>query len=889
MLETSCTAKVTRTLVSCVALCIAYAAQAEEIIEFRIAPQSLETALLAFADQTGAQVATSSDSIADLRTNGVSGRMTPRSALQQLIAGSDLEIRSQGEHSFSLLARPEGAHSSSEAARSPAREATANPGADREEENSTGRSTEGTDGIRPAEDASIPAMLEEIIVTATRRAERVQDVPISIAVIGNEDIERRGVIGMEDYLRAIPGVTQVDNGARGNAIVMRGITTAPELENINGTTVATYFDETPITSAGGRGAGGIDVRPVDIERIEVLRGPQGTTFGSGSLGGTLRIIPNKPRLDGFGGKLAAAYSSTEHLGGDNTMLQGVVNLPLVADEFGVRAAGYRYDDSGFYENTAGIDPAAVARAEAAGLGDYVRGFHEKDVGRMLTTGGRLAALWQATDELSFNLNFLTQTIEQDGLPVATVGPYRHNSIPIAPQGRIRGGKGENSETEMDLLNLSMNYDLTSMSWTSTVSWIDASSIYARDQTEILGFYNSSTVPSQFDSFNAESRLATRLPGRWQFLVGAYYEDIEDGSAQAIHWPGSPATANRFGTDPIALVDVDRELNQRAAFGEVAYELTDMLTATVGGRYYKYSKDESTLREGGLFRVPLGAGTPTVLSSTEDGTNFKASLDYKPTPESLLYVSWAEGFRLGRPQAGLPPLTCDTDNDGLIDGSSISIQSTRSVAPDSLENYELGGKFALFGQRLAIDASIYYIEWDGLPTTATARCGTSTLNYTTNAGGATSEGVEFQASWYVADGFRLDFGAGYTNARLSVAAPLQGWADDARLPGAPKASANLTAQYDFQVAGQRAFVRADSLYTGEFNGDLLGTEGLKAGDYTKIDARAGLSFDHVRVELFVRNLTDEDAFTWRSLGGGTQRYVGYRLRPRTIGIQLGYDF
>jgi len=158
------------------------------------------------------------------------------------------------------------------------------------------------------------------------------------------EIERRGAVGMEDYLRSVPGVAQIDNGPRSNAVVIRGISTSPENENASsGTTVATYFGETPITGGGGYGAGGIDVRPVDIERIEVLRGPQGTAYGSASLGGALRIIPNRPQLGAFTGNVSANYSSTSGRGGDNSMLQGTLNLPVVEDKFALRAVGYRFD------------------------------------------------------------------------------------------------------------------------------------------------------------------------------------------------------------------------------------------------------------------------------------------------------------------------------------------------------------------------------------------------------------------------------------------------------------------------------------------------------------------------------------------------------------------
>jgi len=737
--------------------------------------------------------------------------------------------------------------------------------------------------VRADQDSGV-SKLEEIIVTARKRAENIQDIPMSIAMIGNQDIERRSLIGMEDYLRSIPNVNQIDKGAVGNAIVIRGITTSPEFENFNSsTTVASYFDETPITAAAGMGAAGIDVRPVDIDRIEVLRGPQGTTYGSASLGGTMRIIPVKPKLDGFGTELGASYSDTSGFGSENSMIRGVINIPVIADQFALRAVGYRYDESGFYRNIAGIHPATIARAENLGLGDYVRGFVQDDVGRMRSIGGRLAALWQATDKLSLSLNFLTQTIEQDGNPSAAVGKFEQSLAPIPSQGRVRGEAGDVGDTELDLLNLVLNYDLGWAVLTSATSWVDGGSARASALTAGL-FPSSSSNLNDFKSFTAEARLASQLEGRMQFLAGLFYEDVDDNFFQTLDWPGTPATSP-FGTMPMAIFDITRQLDQRAVFGEASYDLTDKLTATVGGRYFKYEKNERSLQEGGLFGVPIGAGIANILESSESDSSVKANLSYKPTKDSLLYASWAEGFRLGRPTAGAIPALCDTDGDGLIDGTNITIESTRRINSDFLENYEIGAKFALFERRIVVDTAVYHIKWDGLPINIIIPGGVCGFN--TNAGAATSDGVEFQASLFVVEGLRLDFGAGYTNAELSKDAPAPGAQEGARLPGSPKMSANLSAQYDFNIAGYKAFVRADSFYTGKFYGDLLETPVFAAGDYIKVDARAGVAIRNFSVELFVRNLTDENAFTWRgSLFQGEE--FGYRLRPRTVGIQLGYS-
>lgn len=726
------------------------------------------------------------------------------------------------------------------------------------------------------------AKLEEIIVTAQKRTERLQDVPISIAVISSQDIERRGLTGMEDYLRSVPGVNEIEAGAVNNSIIIRGITTSPEFGSA---TVGHYFDETPITGAAITG-GSIDVRPVDIERIEILRGPQGTAFGSASLSGTLRVIPVKPQLDRFGGKLAVSYSDTSGFGSDNSMIQGVVNIPIVEDRFGVRAVGYRYDDSGFYQNIGSNDPALIAIAESFGLGDYVAGYVQDEVGRMLSTGGRLAALWQPTDKLNLSMNFLTQTIEQDGTPVATVGRHEQALMPVDPRDRRRGQVGEVADTELDLLNLVLNYDLGWAALTSVGSWVDSRAVYADSSIPVFGFASQEGV-SNGKSFTGEVRLASQLEGRFQFLGGVFYANGDTASDFLEHWPGTPET-NLFGTDPQFIFAVTDELEERAVFGEVSYDLTEKLTATVGGRYFEYDKSNSTFFEGGAFGVPFGTGVPLNNESSESNSSFKGHLSYEPTKDSLLYASWSEGFRLGFPTAGLPSAACDTDNDGFLDGTNVSIESTKTVNSDFLENYEIGGKFTLFDRRMVVDTAVYHIEWTGLPArTGAEACG---LAYTANLGEATSEGVEFQASLFVVQGLRLDFGGGYSKAKLTQDVPLQGWVEGDRLPGAPKVNANLAAQYDFDVAGHQAFVRADSFYAGRFYRGIGEVPGTQAGDYIKVDMRAGVVINKLSAEIFVRNLTNEDAFTWRTFDAGVNTpFNGYRLRPRTVGIQLGYSF
>jgi iron complex outermembrane recepter protein len=834
-------------------------------VDFDIPAQAMSTALVQFGKQAGMQVVSSGQDLGGIFARAVRGRLTAREAIDRLLEGTQLVASFNGVDTL-VIKMDERGKGRPSAAVAPA--------------------SERAEADRDVHKA------ESIMVTATKREERLQDVPLSVAVIGSQDIDRRGLRGMEDYLRSIPGVNQVDIGASGNAIVIRGITTSPQNENTStgaGATVSSYFGETPITAAAGLGGGQIDLRPVDLERIEVLRGPQGTTFGASSLSGTVRLIPAKPRLDEFGARVVTSFSDTARNGSVNSMMQAVLNMPIIQDKFAVRLVGYRYDDSGFYKNVAGENPGIITSFNNVGLADLVRGFVQEDRGRMRTVGGRLAALWEVSSKLNLSMNLLTQRIEQDGFPVAHIGTYEQLTIPVAPIARLRGQVGEAADAKMDLANVDLNYDLGWAGLTSTSSWINSGSQRAIAPA-ITGLPASDTAKSDFKSLTTEARVASKLKGRFQFLAGVFYERVEEDYVETADWPVAQAPASVRSDPLLGNVVISRDRTQTAGFGEASYLVTDKLTATVGGRYRKYDKDQSDLREGRFFfNIPIGAGIPAVLQNSETGQSYKGILSYKAGQDSLLYTSVAQGFRLGRPAAGITSL-CDANNDGLIDGTSVTVASTRIIDSDTLDNYEVGGKFTLFDRRLSLDTSIYHIKWDGLPTRVNAPV-TATCNglpYIANAGKATSDGAEFQASLRVAKGLRLDFGFGYMKAVLAEDAPALRVSKGARLPGSPKANANLSVQYDFLFGGRNAFVRADSFYTGKFYGDLLSSPLTEAGGYFKIDLRGGVRIENVAVELFVQNLTNEDSFTWRGLANGNSSF-GYRLRPRTIGVQIGYRF
>lgn len=726
----------------------------------------------------------------------------------------------------------------------------------------------------------------DIVVTAQKRAQRLIDVPMSIGALSGEDLERRSAVGMEDYLRALPGVGQIDRGGADNVIVIRGISVTPESENAgSGATVGTYFGEAAITGAAGVNAGGIDLRPVDLERVELLRGPQGTTFGSGSLGGTLRLIPAAPDTSRVSGQIAGNLSVTQRDGGTNSMVQGVINLPLVTDRLAVRAVAYRFNESGYYRNIASFDPATLATAQtySTDVANRTRALPVNDIGAMKTVGGRVALLWRPTDNLDVTLTALEQKIEQDGRPYATTGAYDQISFPASPVVPVRNQPGEAADTRLRLANAVINYDVGPAIVTVTGSRVAGDSAWTLDVTKTLSLPATNRSISEFDSKSLEARIASKDRGRFHYLLGAYYEDIATSLVQNIG-PFDPPAPNRYGTNPISLFARNLKTDQKAVFGELGYEVIDGLTATVGGRYFDYNKRETVLREGGLYSTPFGRGVPTNLRTNENGTNLSANVTYKPSRNATLYGSFRQGFRLGRPTAG-PPLSCDANNDGIIDGSNITVAATQNIRSDNLDQYEVGAKFSLLGGRLTADASAFRINWKGLP--VTIRAGTCLTAVEANVGGAISEGGELQLNFRPANGLTFALGGSYTDARLSEATPTVGAQVGDRLPGSPRWNANASAQYEFPLAGARAFARVDSIYVGPFYGNLQETPDSRAGDYVKVDMRAGVTIENLSAELFVRNLTNEDATTYRNPSAG--RIVSYSLRPRTIGMQVGYRF
>lgn len=830
-------------LTAAMSLALAAAAHAQ-VRNFDLPAQPLSQSLQALGQQADLQIVFTEALVRGLEAPALKGGFTAEEALQRLLEGTGLKAERTPSGAVMIV-----------------REA-----------------------------AETATTLGQITVTATRRDESIQKVPMSISALGEEEIARRNLRSQNDFLRTIPGVNQIEQGAGGSSIVMRGIAVSPTADGYSlGLTTAVFLGETPLSA--GR-VGQTDLRLVDIERVEVLRGPQGTAYGSGAISGALRYIPNAPDLNEIEGSVKMGYSRVGGAGGNGHNLEGTVNLPLVDDRLALRTSVYRHRDASYIRNIAASHPQMIAAATERGIVDLLG---EGPSGGNQVSGGRATLRWVPSDRLDTTLTFMKQKMYQEGDLVVQVRDSANGYYPAAGdfyQTRYlytnTFGGGQRRHDNAEIGNFLLRYDLGWAELTGSVSHSDQSFLATSDLGELES--DGNPYPQLFDQVSkarvGELRLTSRLDGPLSFIFGLYYEDtsrrrIGDNrfggtleSLQALYpEAGSDRSVGRF--------DLTQDVTQKAAYGELAYDFGAGLKATVGGRTFRYETESVDILDGIWF----GGYSRDRLSATDSGQVYKASLSYEPSRDALLYASWSQGFRLGFTQPPLP-LSCDADRDGYVDEFPGVPLGVTLVEPDRLDNYELGGKFTLLDSRMSLSATAFSIDWEGLPVRAFPPCNVALL---VNAGKARSRGIELETRVALARGLELTLGGSYVNAELAADSGDLGSRGD-RLPGAPRVNGRLALDYSFALAGRGTYVQAEVGYVGGFYGwigadrpDAQGEVASELGDYTTLGIRGGMQFGAVGVQLYADNVTDRRALAW---GDPTSGMV---LRPRTFGINLSYEF
>jgi len=877
--------------------------------ELNIPRQTLDVALKDLARQTGLQIVRFSDAVkGDALVGPLNGKYSVDQALRTLLAPSGLTYRSLNSRAYMVVTPDdplqktgaamsvlmEGvppAQTSSEDTSAPAEK----PSRLRVAQAESGQANDTAVSNRAAEAATQGSQarlqLEEIVVTATKHEESLQNVPIAVTAITSQDIVARGLTQYGDVLSSVPGVYYRDAGPGDTAIRIRGITPGG-----SGTppTVATYFGEIPLSAQGGGNLGQHGTpRFVDIERVEVLRGPQGTVFGANALAGAVRVIPAQPDLQDYQVNLATRGFATAHSGDFSYNLEATVNLPLVEDRLALRLVGYRDDVAGYIDNrmpaltpfdysgvVANMTGGALSLPPGTLITPATPAINDKDINSIDTTGGRVSAAWQASDRLRFDLMLGTQKAEMNSESSLTPGTYeiaRPLDLFASPR----------TEEDLDLAGLTITYDWDSVALTSVSSYTKLEMARVNDAPflipPLVPWYFQERRESQ--AVTQEIRLTSRGDGKFTWTVGAFYMDRDTDGGQHIDDYSCAAAATCIpylftqGTQDYALnLGFHLFEKQKALFVDTSYEFAPRWTLGLGARYLEEDIGVR-LDTTGLLAPPVLPGASNGGEDSASKFNPAASLRFKPIDDLTLYLQAAEGFRSGVANQALP-LTCQQQATGM----GLSLQTVTD--PDTVRNYELGLKSVLADGRFGVNVAAYRLEWKDIPGNLIFPCGFSTV---VSAGDATGEGVELELVGRLTESWRFNLAASYNdltyddNVLAAIGVPGQ------RVKGSPAKNYSAGVEYDFNLsAAWSGLARVDWAYVGSVEPDLGGGPPVPAlASYDTLNLRFGVARDNLAFELFGRNVTDErgvssvEPFQF----GGQETLI----RPREVGVEVRYSY
>lgn len=742
--------------------------------------------------------------------------------------------------------------------------------------------------------------LAEVVVTAEKRTSTVQATPLSITALSQDTLQKQGLANIAGIAAATPGISLRTSGPGQTELEMRGLASSGGAAP----TVGFYLDETPLTPAAAALNGKTVVDPdlFDLNRVEVLRGPQGTLYGAGSMGGTIKLVSNPPELNKFSAATEAIFSGTAG-GGFNPGGNLMLNIPLRDDTLALRVVATEKYTHGWLDRIV-LDPFPVGPGGNCGFYVCTRGNvtaapvekTTRDVNWVQLDSARATLLFQPTDSLKIVPMVMYQRITSGGptqfdAPPGPGGPLAHFQPFDIP---------EPFSDKFLLYSLTVTKDFPGAQLTSASSYYSRTQRQTGDSTEALesllgevfGMTQFVSTPiTETDSTiqrNQELRLASTGNGPFQWIFGGYfssfqsvYDDLQANPIYGEISTGGPA-ANPDGLEFQA--HNPYSVKQYAAFGETSYQLTNALKGTVGLRWFKYDSSMD-FEQSGLFSQTGNASQFLgQVKASASGLNPKFNLAYLPSKDLTLYASIAKGFRPGGVNLPAPPALCGTD-------------IPLSYQPDTIWNYEVGEKARMLQGRLQVNADVYYIKWSGIQQFLnTPTCG---FPYSGNAGNARSFGPELEVTAHLNENFTAAFNGTYTKSEITSVNPasqgLQLAANQVITAGTPienvpKYTVGMSLTYERSLfADYELSARVADSIVGPFYDISYNFEPLPS--YNLLDLRVSLSHDKWRVSAFADNLANKHA----QLGINTTTYslnVPNLTRvatnqPRTIGIDLFY--
>lgn len=749
------------------------------------------------------------------------------------------------------------------------------------------------------------AVLEEVIVTATKRSANMQDLPQSIQAFTTEDIERRGFLGIDDYSKQIPGIAFSRREPGGTSIIFRGVATSGFQFGTNASS-SVYLDEQPITTAGRNP----DPRLIDIARVEALSGPQGTLFGDASQSGTLRIITNKPDATEFSGWIDASVHSVDE-GDTGYEVSAMVNIPI-SENVAIRLTGFTNEDAGYIDN--------ILASSQGGTFDNAS-VVEDDINSSEMSGGRIGLRAKLSEDWTLDVMGIFQDKETNGYGdvntrLGDLEQSRYNPETLEEDWYQLGLTLEGSTGWGDA-TLALSYFERDFTYNADNSDYFFDIAYVSNSFPNYSFYdfgdtNATAVnESEVERWSMEARLATPSDSdsKWAGLVGAFYSKTtsdtffhsdQDGltdtpGGRYIQYGAYFFTGVRPGpSDNFWFGQYDSELEQTAIFGELSYDITENLSITAGGRWYEV-KDDRFIWQGQLLQgaEPVSSDFTLTFDSADakdDGFVPKVNITYSIDDDKLIYATYSEGFRRG----GVNVLRAASIINSVYDS-------------DILTSYEIGAKTTWADGAVRFNITAYHMIWDDIQVQASdPQDGVFALGVV-NAPQAEIDGIEMDFAWAVTQGLTIDGSYGWLdpeisegddiledecqNGTLCESLPLE---PGTRLPISPKWKASLGLDYQFQteILGGLPYLRLDWSHVDESVNGLTGLSSSEiktqdAADTT--DLKVGLDADGWSAVFYVNNLTDERAelFINNRWGANAERLS--INRPRTYGVSFRKTF
>ncbi len=681
-------------------------------------------------------------------------------------------------------------------------------------------------------------MLEEIVVTAQKRVQSVLDIPFAITVIGEDEIKARGAMDIKDMQYSIPGLSITNNQPGQDRVQIRGASTGVGLGS---PTVGRYMDEVSVSSDATQRA--LDIPLLDIQRVEVLRGPQGTLYGAGSIGGTIRFISNSPDMKEVSGSLGGGFSSVDD-GSKGYDVNGVLNVPLIEDKLAVRIAASTEDIGGWIDNTA---------------------TGESDINEAERFFVRTKVLFKPSESFNASLMWMHYDFEQGS-----------NNHELSESGfdllnvDNRGATSERSvntpfatpvSDEWDLLNLILNYEIENATIMSSTGYLD------RKINFLSEFVNAFFPPNAFGSIEFEDRESEtltqeiRVNSNWDkplnYTVGAFYRKTDTSQTQILSYPaffGFPPQVTT-GAAPI-------DSKSWAVFGELSYEFSERFTASFGLRFFEEDQEPS------IFL--LGGPEPMDMSPEDqsfDAVTPRLNFLWSVSESTSLYATMSKGFRSGG-----------------INGAGSSIPS---FAPEEAILYEIGGRGEFLGGRVYVDGAIYHMDFDDVQVAISE----NGYGRTTNVDSASGPGVDLAVRVNITEDLTFNLTAGYVGReydKVDSSAPANVAEGDAS-QYTPKHTASASLAYDFNWSSNLGgMARLDLSHADGFSVFLRTFPPqavIETDPLTYLSFRIGAIADNWQVVLSADNLLDEKDGVFPGGAFSLDTYA----RPRTVSVKFDYNF